>query len=423
MKIINLIVVLIAFSQCLGAQNKTALLYKNITLHLGNGQVIENGMLGVEDGKIIAVEAWNPEKAKAFSTIIDGEKQHIYPGIIALNTRLGLEEVEAVRATKDFREVGRFNPSIRAVIAYNTDSKVTPTVRSNGVLLTQVVPEGGRISGQSSLLYTDGFNWEDAAFEMDNAVHLHWPNQVRYTGWWAQKGQTQANKHYSRDVRAVLVYFDAAKAYAKKAKPATKNLKFEAMKAVFEGNKKLVVHVDEAQGMQDAVTLLKPYGASIILQGASDAWQVADFLKKENIPVVLKNVHSLPKRDDDAIDQPYKTPALLAEKGVLFALSMEGSWNVRNLPFQAGQAVAYGLDKELALQSITLNAAKIMGIDKRTGSLELGKDATFIVSLGDLLDMRTSQVTAAFIEGKKVDLGDKQKDLYEKYMKRYNIEE
>jgi imidazolonepropionase-like amidohydrolase len=407
------------------AQKNTpkSFLYTNVTIHVGNGKVIENGKIGVDNGKINLVETMDAKSNSKYEVTIDGKGQHVYPGFIAPNTRLGLEEIQAVRSTVDYREVGNFNPNVRSIIAYNTDSKVVPTVRSNGVLLAQIVPEGGRISGQSSIVYTQGDNWEDAALAFDNCVHLRWPSRVRYTGWWAQRGRTEMNKNYNKGMEATRVYFDAAKAYAQKTTVEKKNLKFETMKALFKKEKKLVVHADDAKSMMDAINLLQTYGVEVIIQGGAESWKIVDFLKEKNVPVILNDVQQLPRRDDSDIDQPFKTPSILQANGIKFAFSLnrQGSWNVRNLMFQAGQAVGHGLDKEAAISALTLNVAEILGIADRVGSLETGKDATFIVSKGDALDMRTSVITAAFMAGRTVDLGDKQKELYDKYMEKYDL--
>lgn len=400
----------------------TSFLYTNVTIHIGNGQVIENGMLGIRNGKIDLVQA-TAATTKKYDKTIDGKGKHVYPGLIAPNTRLGLEEVEAVRSTRDFVEVGRFNPNVRSIIAYNTDSKIIPTVRSNGILMAQIVPQGGRISGLSSVTYTEADNWEDATLVADGGIHLHWPTRVRYAGWWAQKGATYSNnKNYDKALREIKVYFDAAQAYAQKETIETKNLKFEAMKELFAKSKKLYVHADDAKTIMDAVKLLAPYNVQIVIQGGADSWKIADFLVENKVEVILHNVHSLPRRDDEDIDQPFRTPAILHAKGVKFCLSMEGSWQVRNLPFQAGQSVAYGLSKEAALSAITLHTAQILGIADRVGSLEVDKEATFIVSEGDVLDMRTSIITEAYMMGRVVDLGNKQKELYKKYNKKYNLD-
>lgn len=418
--IISVLTLLISLS--LFAQENNFLM-SNVTIHTATGKTIKKGFLAVKDGLIDFVGEKEP--SGEYNNKIDGQGQHVYPGIIAPNTRLGLEEIQAVRATLDYREVGRFNPNVRSIIAYNTDSEVVPTVRSNGVLFAQVVPEGGRMSGQSSIVYTSGDNWEDAAFEMDNCVHLRWPSRIYYTGWWAQKGRTEMSKNYAKQVEAIRVYFDAAMAYSKKESVESKNLKFETMKALFNKEKFVIVHVNEVKAMIDAVSLLKAYGIKIILQGANDAWKITDFLKENDISLILNDIHKLPSRDDDDIDQPFKTPKMLKDAGIKFCFSLnnQGSWNVRNLVFQAGQAIAYGLDKEAALQALTLSAAEILGVDKKIGSLEKGKEASFIVVKGDLLDMRSSVVTGAYIKGKKISLEDKQKALYRKYMEKYNLEE
>jgi imidazolonepropionase-like amidohydrolase len=218
------------------------------------------------------------------------------------------------------------------------------------------------------------------------------------------------------DVQAIRTYLDVAKAYyQKEQKPEEKNLKFEAMNGVFRKERKLFVHVDEAKGIVEAIDLLQGYGFEVVVVGGTEAWQVADFLKERNVPVILGNTHSLPVHADSDYDQPYKTPALLYEKGVKFSFSVEGSWQQRNLPFQAGHAVGFGLPKEAAVSAITKNTADILGIGDRLGSLEVGKEATFIVSLGDALDMQSSQITAAYIGGKAQDLEDKQKDLNRKF--------
>ena len=425
MKTIYTIIIIIGLTLNLLAQNNPkSFLYANVTIHIGNGELIENGMVGVRNGKIDFVEAMETKVIDKYDLVLDGKGKHIYPGFIAPNTRLGLEEIQAVRATLDYREVGHFNPNIRSIIAYNTDSEVIPTIRSNGVLLAQVVPEGGRISGQSSIVYTEADNWEDAAFELDNCVHLHWPSRIRYTGWWAQKGRTELDKNYNKNLQAIRVYFDVAKAYSKKEFVEQKNLKFETMKALFSKNKKLIIHAQEAKAMMDAVNLLQPYGVDIVIQGATESWKIADFLKEKNISVILYDIHQLPRREDSDIDQPFKTPALLHQKGIKFAFSLnnQGSWNVRNLMFQAGQAIGHGLDPEAAISALTLSTAEILGIEDRVGSIEPGKHATFIVSSGDALDMRSSLIMDAYINGQKVNLDDKQKALFNKYMDKYNLQ-
>lgn len=412
-----LLFVLVIIGVAVFAQSNSSFAYTNVTIHVGNGQVIEKGALGIKEGKI--VEVGSSLANNDYTTKIDGKGQHLYPGIIALNTKVGLEEIEAVRATLDYQEVGLFNPNVRSVIAYNTDSDIIPTLRSNGVLMVQSVPQGGRISGQSSVLHLDAFNWEEAVIVSDNVIHLWFPARFHQTGWWAEPGAARGNKNYDMDIQAVQAYFDAAKAYSQKKAPETKNLKFEAMNGLFNKSKKLFVHIGEARTMQEAIELFKGYGLDIVIVGGDESWMIADYLKQNNVPVVLGSLHALPASSDSDYDQPFKTPALLQQKGVSFALSMDGSWQHRNLPFQAGQAVAFGLSKEEALKAITLTPAQLLGIDAKVGSIEKGKEATFILSKGDVLDMRSSVITSAYIKGKAVDLDDdKQKQLYKTFMKK-----
>ncbi len=421
MKYISIVLSLL-FYHCLFAQEApSAFLIQNVTVHVGNGQVYKDGMIAVEKGKILYAGAASKSIQDKYKVTYDGEGQHAYPSIIAPNTRLGLEEVEAVRSTRDFSEVGTFNPSIRSIIAYNTDSQIIPTVRSNGILLAQIVPQGGTLSGRSSLVYTEADNWEDAVVSTDNLMHLRWPSRVYVAGWWAQRGGSYVNKKYDERVQAIKVYIEAAKAYCNTESPSPTNVKFEAMRKVLNGSTKLVIHANDVKEIMDAVSMLRPYNINLVIQGAHDAWQITDFIKKNNVEIILHNIHRLPTSDDADIDQPYKTATLLKKADIPFCLSMEGSWNVRNLPFQAGQCVSYGLTKEEALSSITLSAAKILGVDDRLGSLETGKEATFILSKGDVLDVMSSQITSAYIAGKPVDLGNKQKELYDKYMKKFNL--
>jgi imidazolonepropionase-like amidohydrolase len=197
------------------------------------------------------------------------------------------------------------------------------------------------------------------------------------------------------------------------------------MKGIFSSAKILYVHVNYAKEIEDAVHFLKDAGVKkMVIVGGTDSWMVADLLKENNIPVMVNRIHDLPNRTDDDIDLPYKLPTLLQKAGVLFCLENSGDMEEmqeRNLPFNAGTAAAYGLTKEEALASITLNAAKILGIDNRVGSLEAGKDATLFISTGDALDMKSNNVELAFIRGKKLDLSNEQKALYGKYMKKYGL--
>lgn len=388
------------------------------TAHIGNGKVIENSAIGFDDGKITFVGNASDVTESDFEEVINAKGKHVYPGLIAPNSELGLQEIEAVRATNDSREVGYFNPSVRALIAYNTDSKVTPTVRSNGILLAQITPTGGFVSGQSSVVELDAWNWEDAAYKTDDGIWATWPSPYERTGWWAEPGGVKENKEYANTIQQLKEHFAEAKAYAA-SKPKVENLKLEAMKGLFDGSKTLFIKTDWVKGMMDAVAFAESFGVNYVLVGAEDAWQIVDFLKTHNAKIILAQTQRLPNRNHEDIDQPFKTPAALEAAGLTFCLMYSDYWRSRDLPFQAGQAVAFGLDKEAAVKCLTLNTAKILGIDKTVGSLEMGKDATLIVSEGDVLDPLTSQVTVAFIRGKAIDLDNKQKALYRKFKAKY----
>ncbi|HRI28262.1 MAG TPA: amidohydrolase family protein [Chitinophagales bacterium] len=396
------------------------------TAHVGNGQIVENSVLVMDNGKITAFGDGRTIKLDLKdATIIDVSGKHIYPGIIAAGTALGLSEIAAVRATQDRNEVGDLNPNIRSIIAYNTDSEVLPTLRSNGILMAQVAPQGGVISGASTVVHLDAWNWEDAAYKADEGVWLNWSQMFTYEGWWAEQGGIKLNEKYGEQVETIKSFFEEARAYCQTDKHPEKNLKMEAMCGLFNGTKKLFVNVNYVKEIVDVVNFAKKYGLKLALSGAADAWQVTDLLKANNVSVIINQTHSLPNRDDEDYDLPYKLPKLLQDAGVLYCITVgagyDAYWQQRNLPFHAGTAAAFGLTKEQALSSITLNAAKILGIDQSCGSLESGKDATILVTKGDLLDMRTSVVEYAFIQGRQINLDNKQKALYRKFMTKYGL--
>lgn len=391
------------------------------TLHLGNGEVINGGVIGLAMGKITYVGTGAEIRIDgANSIIIDAAGKHVYPGFIAPNSILGLSEVEAVRATLDYRESGDINPNVRALVAYNTDSKVIPTVRSNGILLTQLAPQGGVISGRSSVVQLDAWNWEDAAVSADEGLYVNWPSMRVVDAWWAPSAEDQ-EKRTGEQLKAIESFFGEAKAYCEQTNPAL-NLKLEALRSVFEGKNRVYVRVSQAKGMVSAVNFFKQYNIKPILVGAEEAGFITDFLKTEGISLLLEQTHRLPARAGEAVDAPYTLPATLWSAGIPFGLMVDGFWQIRNLPFHAGTLAGYGLSKAQALQTITLNTARIMGMDKNYGSLEAGKSATLFISAGDALDMRTCVLEAAFIDGRKVDLNNSQKDLYKRFSDKYEAE-
>jgi imidazolonepropionase-like amidohydrolase len=389
------------------------------TVHIGNGQVLENQLIAIKDGKIELVAGAQVGRNFSGYKEIKAIGKHIYPGFIAPGTNLGLVEIEAVRATIDNIETGFLNPNARAIIAYNTDSEVTPTVRNNGTLMAQIIPSGGLISGLSSVVQLDAWNWEDAAYKSDEGLIMNWPSVYSNGGWWAEPGEIKKEDKYKEYVQSVIQLFDEAAAYAKKTNTTEKNLRLDAMRGIFDGSKKLYINVAYAKGITEAVLFAKKYGITPVIMGGEDAWLLTDFLKTQKVSVILQRVQSLPIRNDDDIDQPYKTAAILAKAQIPFCFSMDGAWQQRNLPFQAGQAVGYGLGYEMAIRALTLDAATILGISNTCGSIEQGKDATLFISEGDALDMRTNKVTYALIQGRELNLDDKQKALYRRFSEKY----
>src|SRR5690606_4206378 len=390
------------------------------TIHVGNGKVIEDGTLLFEDGKITYAGESTP--IPSGSLTIDASGKHVYPGFIAPNTNLGLVEVESVRATIDYAEVGENNVHVRSLIAYNTDSKVINTLRSNGILLAQITPQDGLISGQSSVVQLDAWNWEDAAYKVDEGIHINWPTVrgARFGRDAAADAESEKDRVQS-EISLLNDYLREAKAYSELTGNYTSNPRFEAFKAVFSGDRQIYVHANKATDIISAVSMLKRHGIRPVLVGGAEAHLVVELLNDNGIPVIIRQSHSLPYSTDADVYLPYKQAKLLTDAGVLVAYGIDGFWQQRNLPFMAGTAAAYGLDKEQALATITSNAAKILGVDDRTGTIEVGKDANIIISGGDALDMLGNRIERAFIQGRDINLDDLHKQLLERYEYKYGL--
>ena len=406
-------------------KQETPIVIMNGTIHIGNGQVLNNSSIEINDGKITAIGSNITPAANAIK--VDAKGKHVYPGLILSNANLGLIEVNSVRATADATEIGEFNPSVRSLVAYNTDSKVINTLKTNGITHANIVPQGGTISGSSSIVQLDAWNWEDAAYAKDNAIHLNLPSLFNRPNPYAaflglQAPQGDPVKRGMDQIEEIKQFLRAAKAYAAEAKHSNTNLKFEAVQGLFTKKQKLFIHCDVVREILAAIDFKNEFGFDIVLVGAAESVQVADILKRNNIPVILSQMHALPTLADDGVDLPYQTPALLQKAGVLFAINDEdGQHRGKNLPFNAGTAAAYGLTKEEALSAITLNAAKILGIADRTGSIETGKDANIVISEGDILDMRSSNISLVMIGGRIASPTDKHKQLYERYKMKYGL--
>ncbi len=395
------------------------------TIHTGTGVVIENGSLVFTGGKITMIGRSADIKVESSGyEVIDVTGKHIYPGLIFPNTSIGLIEIgSGVDVANDRREIGELNPNVRAIVAYNTDSHVIPVLRSNGILIAQIVPTGTLLPGTSSVVQLDGWNWKDAAYKTDNGIQLGWPvksSAGNRRGDDYMQLSSAGSGNYEKQIESLEKIFSDATAYAAIDNPEVVNLRLEALKGLFDGSKTLFISATYSKGIIAAISFAKRHGVKkMVLTGADEsAWAVRDFLKENNIPVLLADPLSVPKYDYSDIRLPFKLAAMFKDAGILVGLTYSKQ-AYGNLPFAAGQTVSYGLTKEEALQTITLNNAKILGIDDITGSLETGKDANIVVSTGDILDMATNNIEYAFIKGRNISLDNKHKQLYRRFQAKY----
>ncbi len=406
------------------------LLLTGATVHTVSGRTFSPGQVLIHDGKIRSVGETVLIKDLP-KTSIDLKGFHLYPGMIALNTDLGLVEIEAVRATRDMSEVGEgYNPDVRSWLAVNPDSELLPVARANGVAYFEPVPQGGVVSGQSGLLALNGWTTEQMVVKKPNALHLFWPSadldttsKARSSNkekWKSLESQGQERKE---KLKALDDFFADARAYLK-AKEAAKNTAdfrtvpaWEAMLPVVHGETPITVHADDARQIRAAVKWAGTHQLKIILADARDAWKVAGLLASNNVPVIFNHVFTQPQRDSDFYDVHFTAPKVLHQAGVKVVFGAGGASLVKNLPYAAAQAVAFGLPADEALKGIMLYPAQVAGVGDRLGSIEVGKDATLFVTEGDILDVR-SNVKRMWIAGKEVSLDSRHTLLYEKYKNR-----
>lgn len=402
-------------------QTKTILIL-GAKAHLGNGSVIENSLISIIDGKIATISAAAGIKPAKHDVVIDATGKHVYPGFIAPNSTLGLVEIDAVRASDDESEIGEFNPHVRSIIAYNSESKLVETTRPNGVLIAQITPRGGRIPGSSSIVQLDAWTWEDATIKANDGIHLNWPKSYSRAGWWAEPGGIEINKNYEPQTQSIQEYFDTAFAYLG-SKNTKKDLPYEAMNGLQSGEKTLFINANGEKEIIDAVLFKKKNNIkNMTIVGGYYAFRVAPLLKENNVSVLLKRVHDMPLLEDEDVNLPYKNAKFLVDAGILVGLENAGDMErmqTRNLPFYAGTCAAWGLSKEQALQLISGNTAKILGIDQQYGTLEAGKSATLFISEGDALDMKSNLISLAFIDGRNISLESHHTELYKRYKEKF----
>ena len=393
----------------------------NAVIHTVSGATFADGHMLFSEGRITAVGA--SEIVEPNARVIDLGGRHVYPGLISAHTALGLVEISAVRATIDVAEPGLVNPNVRTEVAVNPDSELIPVARANGVLAALTVPSGGLIRGTSAVIQLDGWTWEDMTLKAPVGMHIEWP-VITIPGDVDAEREEQLTEAREERVGMLEDSLEAAAAYRtarESGEPVDLDLRWEAMIPVFDGSLPVFAHAQDLPQIRHAMHLAEEYGLNLILVGGADAWRVADQLAERDIPVIVSNVLRLPLRRWEDYDTPYANPAKLAEAGVTFSIATPGgtfaAGHVRDLPNEAAMAVAYGLDAEEAVKAVTLYPAQILGVDDRLGSLEAGKDATFIVTDGNPLDIRT-QVERAFVQGRELDLSSRHTTLYEKYSER-----
>ncbi len=406
------------------AASAETLFLTGATVHTVSGETITNGQVLVRDGKIAAV-ASSIAGAEAKQISLAG--QHLYPGMIALNTDLGLVEIDAVRSTIDAREVGEYTPDVYSWLAVNPDSELLPVARANGVSHFEPVPQGAVVAGQSGLLALDGWTTEQMVVKKSIALHVYWPamnldttpkERVPNKEKW--KSLEEQDKERKEKLRQLDDFFAEARAYAK-AKEGKKDFQivpaWEAMLPVVRGEIPVTIHAVDARQIRAAVSWAATNGVKMILADGLDAWRVADLLATNKVPVIFSHVFTQPQRDSDAYNVNFAAAGVLSKAGVKVVFTGGGASLVKNLPYTAGQAVAFGMTADEALKGITLYPAQLAGVSDHLGSIETGKDATLFVSDGDILDIR-SNVKRMWIGGKEVSLENRHTRLYEKYKNR-----
>ena len=409
-----------------GAAQPQPIVFKNATLHPVASKKIDKGMLLIEDGKIAAIgkRVKVPQDAKT----IDLKGKHVYPGLFEAHTQLGLTELSAVRATNDYREAGSINPNVKAIVSVYPDNLIIPVTRSNGVLFALTAPVGGLISGKSAVIQLDGWTYEDLSVTAEAALQVDWPVQnlsPRRRATMSAADDKKALKRQSALLDKLTDFFESARNYrdARNISSSTQNYdaRLESMINVVNGVTPMMVRANDAAAIQSAVNFSLQENVKLIILGGYDAGECANLLKKYDVPVVIGAIHRVPERRSDEYDRAYTLAARLHKAGVKFCISgteRSKTWNARNLAYHAATAAAFGLPVDEAIRSITLSPAEILGVDDKIGSLTVGKDASLMVTDGNPLEVRT-QVLSVYLQGRKVDLANRQLRLYKKYQQRY----
>ena len=415
-------------NQIPGTEQKRPILLRGGTLHTVTGDVLEEYDLLFAEGKIITIDEQiqpSPE-----TDVLDIYGKHVIPGFIAGYTRIGLTEISAVKQTNDHSEIGEINPNVRANVAYNPDSDLIPVTRSNGVLTVNSAPTSGRIAGQSSVMYMDGWTWEDATLKHPSALNLNWPSMRFDFRKNAKKKEKEQREEYNKSlremdllVRNVRAYHHRKNAKERKAEHKQKtDLRLESMIPFIVFKNPIHIKANDVRQIEAAVKWSNKHDLNIVIVGGRDAWMITEILVENNIPIIILGVQTTPRRRFEPIHTPYKIPSMLQKAGVHFCISLDPGYpmdgHVRTLPDEAMRAASWGLTKDQALRAITLSAAEILGVDDYVGSLDLGKDATFFISDNEPLTQYNHPIKA-YIKGREIDLSDRQKNLWKKYKEKY----
>jgi imidazolonepropionase-like amidohydrolase len=410
-----------AHDQIPGAPQTRPVLISGATVHVIDGNTLDGGSVLFAEGKITAVG--KSVAAPKGALRIDASGKHVYPGLIESMTDLGLREISAVEETDDRTELGSLNPNVRSWVAVNPDSELIPVARAGGVLAVMTAPRGRWIRGQSAVLQLDGWTAQEMTLLAPAGL---------YVDWSATQSRDDDEKKWAEDreenLKELDDLLDDARRYgqARQANPdgTPTDLRLDSLLPVIAGERPLIAQAQRQSTIESAVAYAQSQGLRLIIQGGYDAADCAQLLRRYDVPVIIGSTYRLPLRRDDPYDAPFTLPARLRQAGVRFAIAGEGSGspggaaNARSLPYHAGAAVAYGLSPQDALRAITLSAAEILGVADQIGSITVGKDATLIITDGDILETKT-HVTEAFIQGRVVDLGSRHKTLYEKYQQKY----
>lgn len=419
----------------LTAWGAPALLFTNGIIHTASRGTITNGLVLVESNHITGVydpaRGEAPPSPGADTAVINLNGAQLYPGLIDLDSGLGLTEVEAVRATDDLNEVGDFTPDVESWIAVNPDSELLPVARANGIAYFEPVPQGSLVAGQSALLAMDGWTWEQMLVKHPVALHLFWPDlsldttpKERRPASAKVKSLADQDKERRQKLAAIQSFFDDARAYARargSRHPGETIPAWEAMLPALRGDVPVVIHAGEIRQIKSAVNWAVTNHLHMVLAGGMDAWRVAGLLAANNIPVIYEQEFTQPVRDFEPLDVHYTAPEVLRRAGVRVIFATGGSAfeaaMARNLPYHAAQAIAYGYPEEEALKSLTLYPAQTLGVDGRLGSIAAGRDATLLICDGSLFDLRT-HVQRLWIAGREINLQSRHTRLYDKYRNR-----